>query len=373
MKKFALSLIALMTLGNVALAQDDVYFVPTKKALRNEQQQIFRSHTQEAPPQYGETLEYDTWADGRSNTMRNIDDYNRRNKKGLKKHHRDSISFKEHDVEEQNMTGRIVRFRSPRAVIVASPFYYDYYYDLAYYDPWFSDWGWRGWYGWYDPFYAGFGWSIRFSPWSWHTWYSPWLNSWYSPWHGGWSWHAWHYPYPYVWDRYYGWNHYNRFGRRNGVYYGEVRGSNASYGSRGGSFSSRGGSNVTRGGSFAGRGGSFGTRSGNDFSRSGNNATYGSSRSSYSGGGTTSRRGNIISHGRNGQNNISNSTPTSPPPTRAQSSSGNSNTFGNSRGGGFSSGYSGGSFSSGGSSRSGGFSSSGGSSRGSGRIVGGRR
>lgn len=369
MKQFVFSLIALLTFVNVAWAQDDdVYFVPTKKALKNEQRQYMNKTYSGSD----DVFEYDHWSNERSEGTRSVDEYNRRYKKGKVARQHDSVSCCQNDVEEQNMTGRIVRFRSPRAAIVASPYYYDYYYDLAYYDPWFYDWGRIGWYGWMDPFYFGIGWNIRFSPWN-----PFWPYGRYYSWYGGWGWNPW-FPH-YGWnDPFFWWNNSYTFAPRNAVYYGGTRGSNVSYGTRGGSFASRENGGRSRGGSFVERGGSYrSSRSGGEFSRS-RESGYGRSMEhrgrNIDANVGTSRRGNIIGHSRSDQSSNSYGTQDNRH-TRSYESSNGTYSSGGSRGGNFSSGRSGGSFSTGGgfsTGRSGGF-SSGGSSRGGGSIVGGRR
>lgn len=376
MKLLVLPLMAFLAVANTAWAQDDVYFVPTKKALQQEKQQTVRRYNYETYPQSDDTFEYDDWADGRSNGSRDVDEYNRRQKSD-KKYRNNDYSADYYDVEEQNMTGRIVRFRSPRGVIIASPYYYDYYYDLAYYDPWFSNWGWNRWYGWYDPFYVGFGWG--YSPWRYSSWYSPWYSGWGYSWYGGWGWKSWYSPYYYGyygWGGYHGWHHYgyNSFGRYNGVYYGSMSGSNnTGYTSRGGSFAGRnGGSMGTRGGSFSDRNGSRGSSfDGNSRGYSRGNANYNNQRNDFNLS-APSRRGNIVNNSRNGSNSGNSYTPS----RSQQNSNSNSNSYTPSRNGNsFNSGSSrGGGFNSGGSfnSRGGSFNSGGGSSRGGG-IVGGRR
>lgn len=369
MKKLALSLITLLALSGTAWAQDDVYFVPSKKALQQEQQERQRTHPRystvesaDAVP-YDGSGHYDDWADGRFSS-RDVDEYNRH----TRRQRRDTLNnYREEEADQQTMTGRIVRFRSPRGVIVASPYYYDYYYDLAYYDPWFSDWGWSGWYGWYDPWYYGVGWFGWNSPWR-YSCYSPWSwNAWYSPWYTGWGWSGYYGWTQWGWGGY--WNHpysyygYAPFHSSRGAYYSETRGSNRPLASRGGSFPSRGG-NFTRNNGYSARSGYTPSyNNGNrDYFRSSNNAGVsrrGSlintdrSRSNYSA--PTQSRSNSYSPSRS--NNYA-------PPTRNYQPS-NSSSFGsgstNSRSiGGFS----------GGSSRGGGF-SGGGSSRGS--VISGRR
>lgn len=357
MKQFALSLISLLALSSVAWAQDDVYFVPTKEALQVEQQQSNQRHSN-AYGHSASTYDYDNWADYRVGS-RDVDEYNRRRVDRTRKEMADSL----YDDERQTATGRIVRFRSPRGVIVASPYYYDYYYDLAYYDPWFSDWGWSSWYGWYDPFYYGWSWNRWYSPWGWSSWYSPWgFSAWYSPWYSGWNWGwGWNYGYwpydRYGWGGYYGGYAYNVRPHGN-TYYG-VSGANSrsagAFDSRGGGFTSRNGS-ASRGGSWSGRNNYDGTST---------------THSSYRYNDTPSYRGDIVNSSRRGGRPTENYSPSrSTNNSYSQPSRSSGFDMGGSRNGGFSSGSSsGGGFS--GSNSGGGF-SGGGSSRGGG-VIGGRR
>ncbi|MDO5074367.1 MAG: hypothetical protein Q4D66_00585, partial [Bacteroidales bacterium] len=124
MKHFALSLVALFSLSSTAMAQDDVYFVPSKKTTQQHTAQQISSSSQR-----NKAFDYDDWAEHRV-AQRDIDDYNRRSK-----HSRRGAADSLQTDDEQSMTARIVRFRSPRGVLVSSPWYDTYYYDLAYYDP----------------------------------------------------------------------------------------------------------------------------------------------------------------------------------------------------------------------------------------------
>ena len=80
MKQIALTIIALLA-ASAAWAQDDVYFVPTKKALEAERQEMYghSSYDQIAIPT-DKAFEHSNWADGRSAGGRNVDEYNRRGK-----------------------------------------------------------------------------------------------------------------------------------------------------------------------------------------------------------------------------------------------------------------------------------------------------
>lgn len=287
MKQIALTLFALLATG-VAWAQDDVYFVPTKKALEAERREVpGRSSYESLGTPSGRTFEHDDWADGRKGIGRDIDEYNRR---GASKWNSDSIrsmSSRGYYDEDYTATARIVRFRSPRACVVASPFYYDYA-DLGFYDPWFDDWTWGGWYSPYPSLSFSWGrglWgtSWRFggwySPWYYSGWASPWYSYWGSPWFDDWALRGRYSPYYYS-----GWASYSR---PRGAWYGTPIGTNVG-GVRGSGFYSGG----TRGSDF---GGSAYTGTRSSYSPA---WTRGTSRSSYTP--SYQNRGNYVSGDRTG-------------------------------------------------------------------------
>ena len=158
-------------------AQDDVYFVPSRKAATTattQQPTTMRSSYENIATDG--SMDYDNWYEGRTD-LRDVDAYNRRTVPTDYDTIDDSYVPDEYYMNDEPVDGlytsRIVRFHSPRGVIVASPYYWDYY-DTYYYDPW---WGWRS--SWYSPWYSG-----------WYGgWYSPWYSwSWYGHgWYGGWS------------------------------------------------------------------------------------------------------------------------------------------------------------------------------------------
>lgn len=147
-----------------------------------------------------EDFESSSWAEGRGNGGRDVDDYNRRGN-ASKNRSKDYAEQDTLDPAQGNgaYTERIVRFHSPRGVVVSSPYYvdyYDYYYDPFFYDPWR--------YSWYSPWYAGFGWSSWYGPswswgWGWGSWYDPWYY--YGPsWAWGWGHHHHHWGWGHGWD-----------------------------------------------------------------------------------------------------------------------------------------------------------------------------
>lgn len=348
MNKIALTCIALCA-SLAAMAQDDVYFVPTKKAIQQEREvNLGYSHSRvyEVP---AESFEHDTWADGRSNGQRGVDEYNRR---GASRYGKDTLRRSRSRYEDDapyTVTSRIVRFRAPGVTIVTSPYYYDYY-DFVSYDPWIDDWAWGGWRTSFAPFYYN-RWGGWYSPWSfsYSYWGSPWRYGWYdSFWDYGWSnpyyygWNGpyyggWHSPYYYDSPRW-----YSNPRPAHSITYGQTTGRN----SRGGVFNSAA--------DGRGRGVAYGsTRSNDNYNQRYDNSSrnYDSQRSYNSGStntyqGSYQRSGSVFGGGTyNGSGNA-----------------------GSSR--------SGGGFSGGGNSRSsGGYSggSNGGNTRQGGVIVGGRR
>ena len=163
-------------------AQDDVYFVPSETAKEAAEAPAFES-TYENVFAEGE----DNWAEGRGNNGWDVDEYNRRGawRDSLAA---DTAAYADEAGEEAagySCTGRLVRFHAPTVgVLVSSPYYYAYYDDLCWYDPWYYDayfgWGWYGW-GW-RPYY--------WSAW-WGGWYDPWWG-WGPGWGPAWGHHHHH-------------------------------------------------------------------------------------------------------------------------------------------------------------------------------------
>lgn len=374
MKNLFLSAGMLLAVATTATAQDDVYFVPTKKNIKAEQQErMARSSYSEIDD--SEYMSYDTWAEGRSES-RNVDEYNRRKRP---RKHRDTLNTFLEDTD--NCTRRIVCFRSPRAVIVASPYYYDYFYDLAHYDSWFMDWGWHTWHAWDLSLFRPWSYASYWSPYYYGSWHSSWNFGW--GWNWGWSsWRPW-YSSPYAWGYspyyYHDWayhryaNNQYRANTYNRTYYGNTASLNNRYGtvSRGGGFANSGTRSTSYGGTRAGytpqNGAYAGGSSYTPIYSGRNNATTNDGRVVRRGAVEIDRRGSSSGY-----------TPTRSSSYSSGGSSQSNSSGSSSRGGGFSGGgYSGGS-SYGGSSRSGGTSygsgsSSGSSSRGGGFSGGGYR
>lgn len=220
--------LALFVIPLLSMAQDDLYFTSSKKAkaeaarqverqMRAREQELkkeMRAREQEVKKDLnarqsgvGTTAMPAPVVDYNSN-RRSEDEYNRRYVNGA---YQGAIGQQGNDTLEARINGvdsddadskydmddpeldyrfsrRIVRFHSPRLYALASPYYWDLYYDYgawdylyAPYDPWYYHWGWS--YGWsWGPWDCWYG-----SIWGWHHPYA-WAY---------WGWGpGWHYSYP---------------------------------------------------------------------------------------------------------------------------------------------------------------------------------
>lgn len=175
------------------MAQDDMYFTPSKKkaaatrvqtsGYAGTRQSYFGNSnvtTVESEPVDNSTVDY-------GSSKRSDDEYNRRyvngggsssyennnDKKG--KYDTEDITDVDNNELDYRYSRRILRFHSPNVVVaVSSPYYwdlvydcgvYDYLYDYYYYDPFYYGWAWNcGW---------GYGWSWGYTWRPWNTWYGP--------------------------------------------------------------------------------------------------------------------------------------------------------------------------------------------------------
>ena len=181
-------LLLVFVMGSVlhAIAQDDLYFVPSKK----------KTPTKSVVSTYKDG-EYDDWAEGRSGVM-DVDAYNRRGSNSVTSEY----SYEEPAEDAESYTERIIRFHSPGITIVSSPYYTDYI-DI-YTDPWYTYYRPYRWYSydWYDY-------------WWWNRPYH-WYSSCYAPW---WGWHGHHhhayYPsYHHGWYPHHSGHHHHYYPRR---------------------------------------------------------------------------------------------------------------------------------------------------------------
>lgn len=165
------------------LAQDDLYFTPSKKKAKQKVEA------------YADT-EYDNWADHRSSNI-DVDAYNRRGNSDTS----EIQPLYEPENEAESLTNRIVRFHSPGITIVSSPYYTEYI-DI-YTDPWYSFYGPYSWYDYNWHTYYGWGHSWWWnSPYYWHA-------GWYTP-HWGWHghFHPIYHPNHPVWHPHHGGHHH---------------------------------------------------------------------------------------------------------------------------------------------------------------------
>lgn len=211
MRKYILSILLLALIAPVnVVAQDDLYFTPTKKNVEEAKK------ARRAAKQAEEAGTYGTYYSGIDKTD---DEYNRRSvrkdfapyevsEKAL--YSPDSIAS---DVIEfsigDEMSADSLRVDTVYKYIILDDNDYEYsrrlsrfddfYWWHGFYGPayWSRPIGWyTGWYGaWYDPWYTG--------------WYDPWYAGWYDPWYD--PWHYGYYPGWWgggpLWGYYPGWHH----------------------------------------------------------------------------------------------------------------------------------------------------------------------
>ena len=192
MKKFFVLAIVAGILPLTLMAQDDLYFTPSKKMAKA--QNVESMAETEAPTYY-------------SGINRSDDEYNRRGqvdsyyqKVGTDSLGNDIIEFYPGDgsysLDEDTVFSDKDRYDA------ADDFAYsrrmsrfDGYMGLGFYD-WYDPYGWGYWggpwhrWGWYSPWYAGWGWGGYYGPY--YGWYDPWYN----PWYYGYGYpYGWGYPY----------------------------------------------------------------------------------------------------------------------------------------------------------------------------------
>lgn len=189
MKKLLMLLVLAGSMPLASMAQDDVYFTPSKDA---------EAPKAEKPAYY-------------SGSKRNVDEYNRYGKLnsyyqkiGSDSLGNDIITFqpgygyrgdsaytdtayvypgsaKFSNDDDYTYTRRMSRWDG-----FYDPWFYDYYGPYGWYSPWYSPW-YSSWYygGWYDPWYYGYA-----------GWYDPWYYGYGWGWpYRGYGWYGWNYPY----------------------------------------------------------------------------------------------------------------------------------------------------------------------------------
>ena len=202
MKKLLMLLVLAGSMPLASMAQDDVYFTPSKVESK--------SAADEKPAYY-------------CGSNRNVDEYNRYGR----------LNSYYQKIGSDSLGNDIITFRPGRGVYPDTSyvdtayvypgsakfdqdytytrrmsrwdgFYDPWFYDTFWADPWYNPW-YAGWYGgWYDPWYYGYA-----------GWYSPWYYGygWGRPYYG-YGWYGWGYPY---WG---GGYYVNRGGANSGGYTG---------------------------------------------------------------------------------------------------------------------------------------------------------
>ena len=298
MKKLLMLLVLAGSMPLASMAQDDVYFTPSKED---------QAPQSEKPAYY-------------SGSKRNVDEYNRYGKLnsyyqkiGTDSLGNDIITFQPgYGYKGDSVTDTAYVY--PGSAKFSNDDEYMYTRRMArwdgFYDPWFYDY--YGPYGWYSPWYYG----------SWYGgWYDPWYYGyagWYDPWYYGY--YGWGRPYRYGWYDLWWPSYYNDYrytgghaGTANhwaysGRGFNKATGYTPSYGGRSasGNFSGyRGGTNnagSNNARSYSVRNNSrFGSnRSYSDFNRVPSNRSYSTPSSSFGGGFTGGTRGGFSGGTRGG-------------------------------------------------------------------------
>lgn len=170
MKRWFLASLASVALPLAGLAQDDMYFVPTK------------ANVEKSKRDYG--MPRDTYYSG---SDRSVDDYNRRGS------YVQEIDSAGNDIVDFDAVAGVY----PDSLTAEGPDDYQLtrrmsrFDDYSWSDPYWAGYyaGRSSWYGWYDPWYSP-GW-YYYDPW-YCGWYSPWHYGWHSPWYGHCGWYGWY-------------------------------------------------------------------------------------------------------------------------------------------------------------------------------------
>ena len=338
MKKQLILMLLLGALPISMMAQDDLYFVPSKESKMVDKK---TSSYKDRPVYY-------------VGSNRDIDEYNRRGrfrssyqKIGTDSLGNDIIEFMPGEGVYPDTTYVDTLWVSPQANdFITGEDEYTYSRRMS---------RWDGWYGWYDPFlyrhwgYMGYGYYGWYDPWLYDAWYYGWYDPWYSPWYYGYGWYGYGYGYGWPYYRWYDVYYHPYYGGSYLAYTigGSGTGSGSrnhgipSYGASRGSFngSSHTYANGTFGGSRVGSG-SFGSRStassntGTRVTTRGTTRVYSNSNGNFGGSSVNSSRSVSSSSSR------SSSSSYTPAPSSSSSSSsysgggGGGGSFGGSRSGG---------------------------------------
>ena len=219
MKKILLSLlmVALMPFAlNAQTANDDLYYVPSKK---KEAKIDIKAPATETTVMVETEKPIKVVVRDKKKQVRDIDEYNRRydSREYEFVEENDTLYIDEREIAELDgewVNGfdgteddyeyavRLIRFRNPRyAISVSSPFYWDIVYGM-------NSWDWNvytdGYYAYAFPTFTNSLW------WNWR--YGPsWYNSY---WNWGWGWYDYHWGHPYyAWHSHYYpyWHHHHHF------------------------------------------------------------------------------------------------------------------------------------------------------------------
>lgn len=182
--------LALAIVPLLSMAQDDMYFTPSKKDKVKKETVRLESSVTNAPRP--EVVDYHS-------NRRSDDDYNRRYSYSGDRQNAggadvDSTYAGDYDMEDPEIdyrfSRRLIRFHSPRYYALTSPYYWDLMYSYGAWDYLYDP---------YDPWYWSYGWGYG---WSWGPW---------DCWYGGiWGYH--HYNHWAYWGWGPGWGHYHGFG-----------------------------------------------------------------------------------------------------------------------------------------------------------------
>lgn len=338
MKKLFLLTLMVIALPLSLLAQDDMYFVPSKSAKT-------KSSVAESRPVQDGPVYYR----GRNVS---VDEYNRR-------HMRSSYE----KIGTDSVGNDIIEFTAGDGVYPEN--------DTLFVDKYLEDdddfrystrmGRFDGFYGWYDPFFRGYwGWGrypYRYYGW-YDPWYDPWFYGWYDPWYYGW--YDWYWYSPWYYSYYYRpWYYYGG----GGYVYPEVVTHRDNTG-RGYAYATGRGYTTANNGSFGGRA----------LGASRPTAMASASRSTYTNNTSAARAGFGGNRSTVTTTHTTQSSNRSYTPRSSSSSYSSSPSYSRSSSSSSSSSYSGGSFGGGGSRSGGGFSgggSTGGGSRSSGGGGGG--
>jgi len=196
MKKLMLLTLIMGTMPLSMLAQDDMYFVPSKKSANKTQ--VARS-------------QIESYYSGSS---RSVDEYNRRGSAYEVLPDSDIINFNGEvgvypdSISDFALTEKMTRFDD----YVPTTSYWEGYSDgrrdsWGWHSPWYYS-SYYPWYdSWYDPWYYGYSW---YSPWYYHGWYDPWYGYGWGGYYSSWYYRPWHY-----YGGWYGGRSYTHYSRYN--------------------------------------------------------------------------------------------------------------------------------------------------------------